>query len=538
MTSAVADPEPTRHQGLRCDDISLRYAPGLPLVLRSVSLTVGPGEVVAVVGHNGAGKSTVVKAVAGAARPESGQILLDGRRIDGLSVREVMAAGVSCVWQELSVVPTMSVWNNLLLGMPDRTRLVRRPGRAWQSVKALVARCDLGDIDLRTTVGSLPFVDRQRVEIAKALASRSRYLLLDEPTAGQRGAARADLFDLIRGSARQGVGVLLVNHHLDEVIELADRAVVLRDGAIAGEVAGAEMTAERIAELMTGHEPSAPPRYAAPTRGGGAGDDGDAPSEALSAPRAQRAGGNVRLRCAGVRTDNLAALDLEFAGGTVYGFYGLEGAGQSELIEVLAGAVMPTAGSIEVDGRRVRFRHPADAVRHGVAYLSGDRAEMIIPSMTGSDNLLLGSIAARPMWRVAPRRRERERLAGQLTQHLEVRGDWRRTITGLSGGNQQKLIVGRVLQRLHAVVLMEGPTLGVDVNARAHILRMIRELAVEKQSTVCLASEDEDEVIDTCDHVLVLAAGRVVDRFDIDPTVTKQRLRAAAVAAPSIAVHR
>jgi ABC-type sugar transport system ATPase subunit len=537
VTGVPAQVGPRAHVGLECEDLWLSYAPGLPFILKGVSLAVGQGEVVAVVGHNGAGKSTVVKTVAGTVRAQAGQVRLDGRRIDGLSVREIKEAGVSCVWQELSVVPTMSVWDNLLLGMADRGRLIRRPARARRSVQALVERCDLTNIDLRQTVGSLKFVDRQRVEIARALASESRYLLLDEPTAGQRGAAREDLFELIRSSARQGVGVLLVNHHLDEVIELAERAVVLRDGVVVGELAGAAMTAEAMAALMSGArtpDPTVPGSPAPQVQPAG----GDISAEVPDNVAGSAVAGEVRLRCSDLRTDTLASTALELHGGRVYGFYGQEGAGQSELIKVLAGAVVPRGGRIEVDGRQVRFRHPADAVRRGVVYLSGDRAEMIVPALSGSDNLLLSTMGASPLWRIAPNRRSRERMAGQLTEHLEVRGNWRGPITGLSGGNQQKLIVGRVLGRPHAAVLLEGPTLGVDVEARAHILRMIRDLASARQSTVCLASEDENEVIDACDHVFVMAAGSIVERFDIDPGVTKERLRAAAVAARPTATGR
>jgi ABC-type sugar transport system ATPase subunit len=528
----MANPDRTGDPGLRCLNLWLRYSPGLPAVLRGVSLTVHPGEVVALVGHNGAGKSTLVKAVTGAVHPDQGQILLDGHRIDGHSVHDVMASGVSCVWQELSVIPTMSVLDNLLLGMADRARLVTRPARARRRVAELVERCDLHSLDLRARVGALPFVERQRVEIARALASRSRYLLLDEPTAGQRGTSREDLFGLIRTTAEHGVGVLLVDHHLDEVVELAHRAVVLRDGVIEGELAGEELTGRRMTELMTGHtETSLSPLPSLPT------DEAQEPATDQDRPSARaQVDRKVRLRCRGVSTPSLASSDLELAGGKVYGLYGLEGAGQAELIHVLAGAVVPTEGAIEVDGRAVRFRVPADAVRRGVVYLSGDRAQMLVGAMTGSDNLMLGTIAASPLWALTPTRRSRERLAAGIVERLDVKGDWRGSVTGLSGGNQQKLILGRVLQRRHAVVLMESPTLGVDVTARAQIVGMIRELALERHSVVCVASTDEDEVLDACDEVFVMVGGRIVDRLEIDANVSKQQLRAAAVAVPSPAI--
>lgn len=536
MSSGAADISAGSVPGLRCVDVWLRYAAGLPLILRGVSLTVRPAEVVAVVGHNGAGKSTVVKALAGVVAPERGEIHLDGERIDHHSVRAVMDSGVSCVWQELSVVPTMSVTSNLLMGMHDRSRLIRRPWLGRRAVRELVDRCGIGDIDLRATVGSLPFVDRQRVEIAKALASHSRYLLLDEPTAGQRGAAREGLFELIRGTARDGVGVLLVNHHLDEVIALADRAVVLRDGVVAGEVAGAEMNPGRIADLMTGSGSTSLTGPAVrPSSSSGETIEPNGRTGAVK--REQHRPHGVRLRCGGLRPASLSPIDLELMGGKVYGFYGLEGAGQADLLRVLAGDARPEGGWIEVDGRRVRFHQPADAVRRGVFYLSGDRTAMTCPTMTGTDNLLMSGMAASPMWRLAPGRRERERIAAGLIEELQVRGDWSDLIPGLSGGNQQKLVVGRLLRCRHSVVLLEGPTLGVDITARVYILAMIRRLARDHDSTVCLASEDEDEVIDACDEVFVLAGGRVVERLEVNQSLTKERLRATAVAASPAATQ-
>lgn len=527
MTAAVADPARAGAPGLECTDVWVRYGPGLPPVLRGVSLSVAPGEVVALVGHNGAGKSTLVKALTGAVHPERGAISLDGVRVDGRSLRQIMAAGVSCVWQELSVIPTMSVVDNLLLGMPDRARLVASPGLARRRIAAVVDRCDLHNIDLKAKVGSLPFVDRQRVEIARAMAIDARYLLLDEPTAGQRGRGRDELFALIRSAAGHGVGVLLVDHHLDEVVELARRAVVVRDGELVGEVAGTALTAARMTEMMTGYTGTA-----GPSLGAAVGHDHH--------PRAGHgsAVADCRLRCAELGSSTLAQVSLELHGGSVYGFYGLEGGGQSELLSLLAGASVPSTGSVEIDGKPVKLRTPADAVRAGIVYLSGDRAQMLVRTMSGSDNLLLGQLASRPLWSLAPTRRQRQQAAAALVGQLDVKGNWRGLVTGLSGGNQQKLVIGRALQRSPAVALLEGPTLGVDVAARAQIVGMIRGLAADNDSVVCLASTDEDEVLDACDQIFVMAGGRLVDRLQVTPDLGKERLRASAVATSPLATTR
>ncbi|WP_371878580.1 ATP-binding cassette domain-containing protein [Conexibacter sp. S30A1] len=531
MINSVADPARVGAPGLQCADVWLRYGPGLPPVLRGVSLTVMPGEVVGLVGHNGAGKSSLVKVLAGAAHPERGSIALDGERMEGRSLRQAMAAGISCVWQELSVIPTMSVSDNLVLGMPDRARLVASRRLTRTRVAEVVARCHLENIDLGATVGSLPFVDRQRIEIARAMALDARYVLLDEPTAGQRGRGRDELFALIRSAASHGVGVLLVDHHLDEVVDLAHRAVVLRDGMVVGEVAGVELTVARMTALMTG--------FADANDGlGGGGGTAHSVHGRVTDHSAGSRSGACRLRCSKLWSSTLTATSLELHGGTVYGFYGLEGAGQSELLSIFAGATVPAGGSIEVDGEQVAFRTPADAVRRGIVYLSGDRAQMLVRTLSGSDNLLLGQIASKPLWSLAPTRRQRQRIAAGLVTQLDVRGDWRGSITGLSGGNQQKLVIGRALQRSPAVALLEGPTLGVDVAARAQILEMIKGLAVDNDAAVCLASTDEDEVLDACDEVFVMVGGRLVDRLRVTPSLGKERLRASAVAVSVSAIKR
>ena len=530
MTSGAADLASAGIPGLQCNDVWLRYSPGLPPVLRGVSLEVAPGEIVALVGHNGAGKSTLVKALTGVVHPERGTISLDGQLINGWPLRHVMAAGVSCVWQELSVIPTMSVLDNLLLGMPDRARLIASPARARRRVHDVARRCDLDNIDLNAKVGGLAFVDRQRVEIARAMALEARYLLLDEPTAGQRGRGREELFALIRSTAQHGVGVLLVDHHLDEVVELARRALVLRDGVLVGEAAGASLNVERMTVLMTGHEVA----EQLPSRGYSVREGLPAQISTSS----QNGSGKCRLRCTDLSAENVAATSLALYGGTVYGFYGLEGAGQSELLSVLAGAAAPTGGSMEVDGRAVRFRAPADAARAGIVYLSGDRAQMLVKTMTGSDNLLLVQMASKPLWSIAPTRKQRQQAARELVAQLDVKGDWHGLATGLSGGNQQKLVIGRALQRPPAIALMEGPTLGVDVAARAQIVSMIRELAASNSSAVCLASTDEDEVLDACDQIFVMVGGHVAGHLDVTPDLGKEQLRAAAVATGSPATIR
>ncbi len=516
-----------------CQGVWLRYSIELPFVLRDVSLELRPGQFLGVVGHNGAGKSSLLKILAGVVRPSRGHVRIDDETVDGLRPHAMVQRGVACVYQELSTVPTMSVRENLMLGFVERGSLVRSPRTARARVRELVDRCGLEDLDLDDRVERLGFGDRQRVEIARAVASNARFLLLDEPTAGQRGQSRSRLFSLLRALQDAGIGLLMVNHHIDEVLELCHRATVLRDGNVVADVDTASVSEAQVAALMVGRDSGdskgssaggllqATPTAPVEVRPGVGGSDG----------RRLGAVTSSTLRCTGLRAGSLQGVDLELPGGQVHGFYGLEGAGQEDLLRVLVGSLPRRSGRIELDGQELRPRNPRAALRRGVVYISGDRAEMVVGSMTGTDNVFVGEVGRRSLFGWVPGPSRREGRVRDLMEQLQVRGDWTGAVLSLSGGNQQKVVVSRALLLHPQVLLLGEPTLGVDIEARSAILAMVRQLAAAEGSVVCLASTDEQEILDACDDVQIFANGRIVSSLAVAGDVTKIELRNAAMGA-------
>jgi ABC-type sugar transport system ATPase subunit len=531
---AAAAPAEDGGQGrFGCDGVWLRYSIELPFVLRDVTLDLQERQLLGVVGHNGAGKSSLLKVLAGVVRPSRGHVHIDGRKVDGVGARTMVERGVACVYQELSTVPTMSVRENLLLGFVKRGPLVRSPKAARARVEELVERCGLDDLDLDERVERLGFGDRQRVEIARAVASNARFLLLDEPTAGLRGQSRSRLFSLLRSLQDEGIGLLMVNHHIDEVLELCQRILVLRDGVVVADVEAASVSEEQVASLMVGHDldgdrTSEDDSALATSSSMLLRADAKKPTDDSTLSLQEQARLSV-LRCSSLQSDALRGVDLELVGGKVHGFYGLEGAGQDELLRVLVGSTPRRAGRIELDGRELRLKNPRAALRRGVVYISGDRAEMVVGSMTGTDNVFVGAIGQRRLLGWVPGPTQRERVARPLMDEFRVRGDWLGPVLSLSGGNQQKVVVSRALLLHPKVLLLDEPTLGVDIEARAQILAMVRHLAEAEGAIVCLASTDEQEILDCCDDVTIFSNGRVVASFAAGDGVTKIELRNAAM---------
>lgn len=521
-----------------CEEVWLRYSVELPFVLRNVSVVVESGALIGVVGHNGAGKSSLLKVLAGVVRPSRGHVHIDGRAAEGSGARSMVERGVACVYQELSTVPTMSVRENLLLGFVERGPLVRSPKLARRRVGELVERCGLEDLDIDERVDRLGFGDRQRVEIARAVASEARFLLLDEPTAGLRGHSRVKLFSLLRSLQEAGIGLLMVNHHIDEVLELCQRVMVLRDGEVVANIEADAVREEEVAALMVGHEVEARRQVPAheahnelPLAGGP--ESAGAPSDS----RVGRAssGGTAKvehaasLRCSDLSAGVLRNVELELDGGRVHGFYGLEGAGQADLLRALVGSIPRRSGRVDLDGRELRVRNPRSALRQGIVYISGDRAEMVVGSMTGTDNVFVGEVGQRRLLSWVPGPGQRERQVRPLLEELQVRGKWEEAVLSLSGGNQQKVVVSRALLLRPRVLLLDEPTLGVDIEARATILTMVRQLSKTEGAIVCLASTDEQEILDICDDVRIFVNGRIVSSLEITEQVTKFELRDAAM---------
>ncbi|HVO21619.1 MAG TPA: sugar ABC transporter ATP-binding protein [Anaeromyxobacter sp.] len=482
------------------------------LALRDVDLTIDGGEVHALAGENGAGKSTLIKVLGGAVRRDAGTIALDGTAVDLATPLESRAAGIRVVYQEFSLVPTVSVTENVLLGqMPTGARGMWIDWNdAHRRAAEAIASLGFEVPDVRRRVGSLPVSQRQMVEIAKALLERPRILVLDEPSAVLSSRDLERLFAAIR-SLRQGGGtVIYVSHRLDEVFAIADRITVLKDGARVGTLLATEVDQQGLVRMMVGRSlgevfpartPPASPVPVLVVRG-------------LSRRRA------------------FHDVSLDLSPGEIVGVSGLVGSGRTELVRAIAGADRPDGGEMALDGRPYHPRSPAEGLHAGVAMLSEDRArDGLVPAMSVRDNLSLASFARMSRLGVLLRRVQ-EALVGQQVRELNVRtASVDAPVRRLSGGNQQKAMVGRWLLRGARVLLLDEPTRGVDVGAKAEIYRLVAGLA-ERGMAVLLVSSELPEVLGMSDRILVMRGGRIVARFQRGEATEERLLAAAAGVAP------
>jgi ribose transport system ATP-binding protein len=493
----------------------LAKAYGTP-VLEDVTLALRPGEVHAVVGENGAGKSTLARIFAGIVRPDRGSMTLRGRAYAPRSRGEAKALGIAIVHQELAAIPTLTVAETLFLGrlpaflgVVDRQRLAR-------DARAVLERVGLTGLDPERKVGTLPLGYVQLVEIASALASRCEVLLLDEPTAALAPHEAEELFAQIARLRAGGTAVVLITHRLDEVAGTADVVSVLRDGRLVATRPLAELARDEMVRLMVGRPLS----------------------EARERPAASV--GDPALRVQGLSGRGIRDVSFEVRRGEIVGLAGLMGAGRTELLRVIFGASPATSGSVFLGSSTTpaRIRSPAEAVRLGLALLTDDRRnEGLLLPRSVSANVTLGSIerAAGPFGNIRPAREED--LVRPLVKALALRArSLDQPVAQLSGGNQQKVLLARALLRDPSVLLVDEPTRGVDVGARAEVHRLLLDLAARGQALV-VASSELDELFALADRILVLSRGRLTAAFERGQW-SPEAVMAAAVSDPGTAAAR
>ncbi len=493
--------------------VSKRY--DATLALREVDLRVDAGEVHALAGENGAGKSTLIKILAGAVRRDAGTIALDGAEVELANPLAAHAAGIRVVYQEFSLVPTVSVTENVLLGQLPAGR-----AGAWIDWRAAhrraaeaIASLGFEVPDVRRRVSALPVSQRQMIEIAKAMLERPRILVLDEPSAVLSTRDLDRLFAAIGALRQARATVIYVSHRLDEVFSIADRITVLKDGARVDTVRTGEIDQAGLVRMMVGRPLGEiyPVRRAQP---------GAAPLLEVRALTRRRAFRDV---------------SLELAPGEILGVSGLVGSGRSEVVRAIAGADRPDAGEMLLGGRPYRPRSPADALHAGIAMLSEDRArDGLVPALSLRDNLSLASFARMSRLGVL-RRRVQQTLVEEQVHALNVRAaSAADPVRRLSGGNQQKALVGRWLMRGARVLILDEPTRGVDVGAKAEIYRIVARLA-EGGMGILLVSSELPEILGLSDRILVMRGGRIVGRFLRGDATEERLLAAAAGVAPEAA---
>ena len=481
---------------------------GATRALDDVSLRVSSGEIVALLGENGAGKSTLIKALAGVHTLDAGSIRYEGHDAsDGLR-----HLPIAFIHQDLGLIEWMTVAENicLALGYPRRLGLVDWGAARRRAATALAA---VGaDIDPDARVNSLSRTEKSLVAISRALATEATLLVLDEPTASLPANEVARLFASLHRLRARGVGMIYVSHRLDEVFEIADRIVVLRDGRIVGERATAGTSPEEVILLIVGREPSQVFR------------------------RPDHRTGSARLEFSQLTVGDVGPIDCRLHAGEIVGLVGLRGAGQESVGRALFGLLPRDAGRILLDGRPVAPKSPRQAMRAGINLVCADRmTDSVAPNMNVRENLFLNLLAAGPLMRSFIRPGREHNAAFRLGQEIGLRpNDPALPIEWLSGGNQQKVVLGRWLHLQGKVYIFEDPTAGVDVGAKAEIYRLF-DVALKRGAAILLVSTDFEEVEKVCHRALVFDRGRVVAELGVGDMSAENLLAAASASIGQVA---
>jgi ribose transport system ATP-binding protein len=489
---------------LEATGVAKRY--GAVAALRSASLSVRAGEVHALMGANGAGKSTLVKILTGAVRSDDGTILVRGQPYVARSPAEARLGGVVSVYQEPAVIPDLDIRSNLRL-----TKTPVEPFRHW------LAELGIGDLHLSEMARDLPLATLRVIDLARALSIEPDVLMLDEMTA----ALPADLTERVlhvignqRGSARC---IIFISHRLIEIAAVCDRATVLREGATVGVVDVTEGSEDRIVALMLGDSAKD-----LGTRSGARSSTARTPAPAT--PRL-----SARELRVGSRLTNAT---FELHAGEVLGLAALEGQGQDELFDILAGSRRPDSGELLVDGAPVSFRHPADAIRAGLVYVPADRAEALLMQRSIRENVALPYLAGFRSWGPIAMTKERDRVAAAVRQ-LQIDTRAASEVRQLSGGNQQKVTIARWVAGGVRTMLCFDPTRGIDIGTKQQIYELVRELAAGGAAVLFYTSELK-EIQLACDRAIVMFGGRFVAEIPIDEADEPTLLRAAYDLPPDV----
>jgi ribose transport system ATP-binding protein len=481
------------------DATGIAKAYGAVVALHDASLAVRPGEVHALMGANGAGKSTFVKILTGAVAPDAGRIALRGRHLSIHSPHEARRLGLVSVYQEPAVVPDLDLRSNL--------RLTDTPVDAFRHWLDELGHPQL---DLSTVAREIPLASLRIVDLARALAIEPDLLLLDEMTAALPADLTERVLDVIGRQRGGDRSIIFISHRMIEIAAICDRATVLREGVTVGVVDVTERSEERIVELMLGDIEVLPERT----------------GEQRQTDRGRGEATTSRLAGQGLGLGTTLE-DVSFAvePGEVLGVVALEGQGQDELFEVLAGSVRPSRGTILVDGSPVSFHHPADAIRAGVVYIAADRAEALLMQRSVRENIALPAVARLGRWGPIDLGHERKQVGGAV-ETLQIDARAGAEVRRLSGGNQQKVTIARwVTDGVHTMLCFD-PTRGIDIRTKGQIYVLLRELA-DAGASILLYTSELKEIQLVCDRAIVIFGGRVVAEVDAKDADEPTLLRAA-----------
>jgi len=491
--------------------LSLRKATklyaGVPAI-EGVDFDLRRGEIHALVGENGAGKSTLCKAIAGAINLTSGDYLLDGKPANFEQPRDALDAGICMVYQETSLVPTMTAAQNIELGNEKLlTRFRTLNIQAQQLLQSLNFH-----VDPATPVALLGTAKKQMVEIARAIYNKARIIIFDEPTASLTPEEIVHFFHLVRDLRARGVSIIYISHALEESLQIADRITVLRDGKLVITAPAKELTRDALVQHMVGREVA----------------------QAVYGGKAKTHQRREKVLTVENVTMGMAVKNMSFSvyAGEVVGIAGLIGSGRTEIAKIVYGALkrnLVNGGTIRLRGKPIRYRVPRQAINDGIAYITEDRkANGFFETMVVDDNVYLGSLATRKGWSLLLSRAKRSKLASYWVDRLKISALQRKArIIELSGGNQQKVVLAKTLVQEPSIIFFDEPTRGVDVGTIPHIHGEIRRLADEGKAVVVISSY-LPEILAVSDRILVARTGRIVAEFDA-ADATQDKILYAAV---------
>jgi L-arabinose transport system ATP-binding protein len=488
---------------LRLEDVAKRFGP--VRALRGVSLSARAGEVLALMGENGAGKSTLLRLMSGVHAPDAGRIVLDGTPVLFATPHAARLAGVRVVAQEPEIIADVSVAENVYAGaLPRRGRLFDRAGLHARVAADLARYGFTGVINPDQRGRDLSPAQRQIVEILRALTGGARVIAFDEPTSSLSEHEVESLFRLIGQLRAEGVALIYVSHRMKEIFRIADRILVLRDGASVGERGVAETNEPELVRMMVGRDLS------------------------TLFPRSHRAIGETVLRVEKLSTAEVSDISLEVRAGEVVALAGLVGAGRTELAHAIIGDTPILSGRVEIDGRPLALRSPRDAVRAGLALAPEERKQQaLLMKRSVRDNICLAVLSRLQVWRVVSRAAER-RIARQYVAELRIRTPTiEQEVSTLSGGNQQKTVLARWLARQAKLLILDEPTRGVDVGAKADIYAIIDKLAAAGSAILVISSE-LPEVLGLADRILVMQGGRLRGALTRDEA-TEEKILSLAI---------
>lgn len=477
--------------------------------LKGVDLTVYPGEIHALMGENGAGKSTLMKILAGAYSASSGEILIDGKTRVIKGPKEALAAGITLIYQEINLAPNLTVAENIFLGSElAYGGLVRRrlmAEEAQQVINRLGAQFNATDL-----VSRLSIAEQQQVEIARALHRKSRILVMDEPTAALSNRETEQLFALIKRLRAEGMAIIYISHRMAEVYELSDRVSVLRDGQYVGSLTHDNLNANELVRMMVGRPLS------------------DLFNKDRSIPF-----GDIRLAVNHL-TDGgkVHPSSLAVRAGEIVGLAGLVGAGRSELAQLVFGVRKPTGGDIWIDGEKVIIQSPRDAIARGIGFLTENRKEQgLFLKMAARENIVMATLERDASFGLLNRRKG-QKIANDAIDTLNIRVPHAQVRAGgLSGGNQQKLLVSRWVSIGPRILILDEPTRGVDVGAKSEIYRMMNQMAQQGVAILMISSE-LPEVVGMSDRVYVMREGAVVGEL-VAENISQENIMTLATGAHS-----